>query len=88
MFEFLAGASFIAAVAIALFFARFWRVSGDRLFAIFALAFAVFATNRLILVLLEDDNENTTYVYLVRLAAFILILAAIVDKNRRDVRRA
>src|SRR5687768_8049946 len=36
MFEFLAGASFIAAAAIALFFARFWRDTGDRFFALFA----------------------------------------------------
>ena len=54
------------------------------LFAVFAGSFAVFAVNRLILVLLGDDNENTTYVYLVRLVAFALILVAIADKNDRN----
>jgi membrane protein CcdC involved in cytochrome C biogenesis len=82
---FLSGATVLACMGIALFFVRFWRSSGDRLFAIFALAFTVFAANRLILVLLSDENENTTYVYLVRLVAFVLIILAILDKNRRDL---
>ena len=82
MFEFLAGASFLAAAAIALFFARFWRETGDRFFALFALAFAIFAANRLALTILDDESEARTVVYLVRAAAFALIVAAIVDKNR------
>jgi hypothetical protein len=80
---FIGGGTFVASLAIALFFLRFWTQSGDRLFAIFALAFAVFAANRLILVSIGDDNENTTWVYLVRLLAFVLILLAIADRNRR-----
>lgn len=82
MFEFLAGASFVAAVAIALFFARFWRDTGDRFFALFALAFAIFAANRLALTILDDESEARTVIYLARAAAFGLIVAAIVDKNR------
>ncbi len=80
----ISGASVVASASIALFFLAFWRRSHDRLFAIFALAFAVFAANRQGLVLLGDDNENATWVYSVRLVAFMLILAAIVDKNRRE----
>ena len=79
---FISGASFLASLGIALFFLRFWRRSADRLFAIFALAFAVFAANRLILAVLDEGNENEAYVYLFRLAAFVLILLAIVDRNR------
>lgn len=81
---FISGATFVSALAIALFFLRFWHRSGDRLFAIFALAFAVFGVNRLVLVLLGDDDENATYVYLARLGAFVLILVAIADRNRRE----
>lgn len=81
---FLNGAAVVASGGIALFFLRFWRGSGDRLLGIFALAFAVFAVNRLVLVILDSDNEASIYVYTVRLAAFVLILVAIVDKNRRD----
>jgi hypothetical protein len=82
MIEFLSGASVLAAAAIALFFLRFWRETGDRFFGFFALAFAVFAVNRLALVLLDPDDESRTWVYVARLAAFVLILVAIVDKNR------
>lgn len=81
---FISGATCMTSAAIALFFVRFWHQSGDRLFGFFALAFAVFAVNRLILVVLGDDDENATYVYLARLAAFVLILVAIADRNRRD----
>jgi hypothetical protein len=80
--EFIAGASTVASAVIALFFLRFWRTTGDRLFAIFSAAFAIFAVNRVLLTVLDETNEARTYVYLVRLAAFLLILIAIVDKNR------
>lgn len=70
-------------LVIALFFLRFWRQSRDRLFAFFALAFLVFAGQRLALALTTQVNENTTILYGIRLLGFGLILAAIIDKNRR-----
>lgn len=83
MTEFLSGASFLAAVAIALFFLRFWRETGDRFFALFALAFAVFSANRVALTFVDAEDEATrTWIYVVRLVAFLLIIAAIVEKNR------
>jgi hypothetical protein len=82
MVEFLSGASCVAAAAIALFFLRFWRDSGDRFFAFFALAFAIFAANRIALTALDDESEARTVVYLARAAAFGIIVLAIVDKNR------
>ena len=66
----------------ALFFLRFWRDTRDRLFLIFAIAFGILAAQRLALVLTRDMLESQTGLYLVRLFAFLLILAAIVDKNR------
>jgi hypothetical protein len=81
MFEFLAGASVLAAAAIALFFLRFWRDTGDRLFLIFSLAFGVFAVNRALLSALGDESEAQTAVYLARAVTFALIAVAIVDKN-------
>jgi hypothetical protein len=82
LYDFLSGAVAFGFFVCGLFFLRFWRRSADRLFAIFALAFAVFAANRLILAVLDEGNENEAYVYLFRLAAFVLILLAIVDRNR------
>ncbi len=80
--EFLSGASAVAAAAIALFFLSFWRDTGDRFFALFALAFAIFAVNRIALGVLDDESEARTLVYLARAVAFGLIVVAIVDKNR------
>jgi hypothetical protein len=80
--SFLGGVIFAGSLVASLFFLRFWVRSRDRLFAIFALAFAVLGVNRLVLVVLDESNEARTYVYLVRLLAFVLIAVAIVDKNR------
>lgn len=81
MFEFLAGASVMASAAVALFFLRYWRDTGDRLFLIFALAFVVFAVNRILLSALDDESEARTAVYLARAVTFGLIAVGIVDKN-------
>jgi alpha-D-ribose 1-methylphosphonate 5-triphosphate synthase subunit PhnI len=83
MSDFLLGATTMGSLVIALFFLRFWRRTGDRFFALFALAFATFAVNRFVLLFLDEAAEARTYVYFVRLLAFLLIIAAIVDKNRR-----
>jgi Family of unknown function (DUF5985) len=87
MEEFLSGASAVAAAAIALFFLRFWRETGDRFFALFAIAFAVFAINRTVLAALEDETEARTIVYVARALAFGVIIVAIVDKNRPRARQ-
>lgn len=80
--DFVSGATMAAALVVALVFFRYWRRTHDRLFLGFALGFAVFAASRLILAFLEEDDEGRVYVYGLRLVAFLLILAAIVDKNR------
>lgn len=79
--EFLLGAAAMGSFTVALFFLRFWRQSLDRLFLIFAVAFAAFGLNRLLLFLIPSSNEATTYVYALRLAGFVLIIVAILDKN-------
>jgi drug/metabolite transporter superfamily protein YnfA len=80
--DFVSGATMAAALVIALIFFRYWRQTRDRLFLGFALGFAVFAVSRLILAFLEEDDEGRIFVYGLRLVAFLLIFAAIVDKNR------
>ncbi len=84
--QFISGASVMASLVIALFFLRFWVRTRDRLFAIFSLAFAVFAGNRLVLTFLDEASESRTWLYLVRLAVFVLILVAVVDKNTQSRR--
>jgi Family of unknown function (DUF5985) len=70
-----------------LFFLRFWRETGDRLFVTFSVAFWLLGAQRLALVIHGQTDENHTGLYLVRLLAFVLILAAILDKNRSASRR-
>ena len=79
---FLSGAIMLGCAAIALFFLRSWRRTGDRLFGFFALAFALLAIERWTLVLLSAAHELRYSIYGIRLAAFVVILIAIVDKNR------
>ena len=79
---FLWGASASAGWTAGLFFLRFWRDTRDRFFALFAAAFWALAVNWTGLALTDPPDEARTAFYLVRLVAFVLIIAAIVDKNR------
>lgn len=77
----LGGASMVSALAISLFFARFWRKTGDRLFGFFSVAFLLLGIERVRLA--WSPVENATPFYFIRLVAFLLILFAILDKNRK-----
>jgi hypothetical protein len=79
---FLWGASAATAAVAALFFLKFWRQTHDRFFLVFALAFWALALNWTGLAATRRGDEARTYFYLVRLTAFVLIIGAIVDKNR------
>jgi uncharacterized membrane protein len=67
----------------ALFFFRFWRRTGDALFATFALAFLLLALVPGLSALSGLDEEHQGWIYLLRLAAFGLIIVAFVRKNLR-----
>jgi hypothetical protein len=77
------GALAMGYVVVALFFLRFWASSRDRLFALFSFAFGLLAVQRLAITLTRGAMEDQTVFYLLRLAAFVVIIVAIVDKNRR-----
>jgi hypothetical protein len=78
----ISGAIVMGYGVVVLFFVRFWRETRDRLFLIFAGAFSILGLQRLALVFSDTMVEDDTGLYLVRLFAFLLILGAIVDKNR------
>ena len=82
MTAFTAGALTLGYLVIALFFARFRRESGDRLFTIFAAAFTLLAAQRF--ALFYYGSEAGLWLYTLRLIAFVLILFAIVDKNAKS----
>lgn len=62
------------------FFLRFWKRTRDRFFLLFAIAFFVFSLNQAYF-LLGRSEDHLGY-FGVRLLGFLVLLAAIVDKNR------
>ena len=68
-----------AALVAALFFFRFWRQSRDGLFWSFGVAFLLMAANSTLSAFIAGDEYPA--IYLLRLAAFALIILAILRKN-------
>lgn len=77
----LLGAIAMASLVAGLFFLRFWKDTGDRLFLYFAISFLVEGVNRAALGLSADPNEGRPFFYFVRFVSFLLILIAIAQKN-------
>ena len=67
-----------------LFFLRFWRRTHDGLFIAFALAFWLLGLGQTLVALTDIPVEERSWIYLLRLAAFTLIIVGIVHKNRAD----
>ena len=82
MRELLSGIIACGSFVAALHFFKSWRRSGDRLLVLFAAAFALFAVNGVALALTDQEAEVRVLLYAVRLVGFLLILVAIIDKNR------
>jgi len=82
LIAFLAGAVTLGYVMAGVFFLRFWRKTGDRLFVHFAIAFWLFALNQGLTSFLEAADERIRYAYVLRVLGFALILVGIIDKNR------
>ena len=87
MLEFLTGANATCAMVAGLFFFRFWRQTADRLFASFAFAFWLLGIHWIFLAATAPDQEIRPLLYGIRLVAFLLILGAIIEKNRSRKRR-
>ncbi len=80
---FLHGAITLACFAVGLKFLKFWKISRDRFFLWFSAAFWAFALGWTLRAFGPSSVEHAHYIYLPRLAGFLLIVMAIVDKNRR-----
>ena len=76
----LLGGIMLGSIVASLFFLRFWKMTRDRLFLYFSLAFLTLAFSRVLMVVSEFSDEHPV-VYLVRLVAYGLIIFGIVDKN-------
>lgn len=82
MKQFLWGALAMACFVVGLFFLRYWKEAHDRLLLLFAIAFFLLGLSWVALASLPT-TEYHAIVYAVRAVAFVVILIAIWDKNRR-----
>ncbi len=82
LYDFLSGAVAMGFALAGLFFLRFWTRTGDGLFLAFAVAFGLLGLVQAILALANFTTEEQSSIYLIRLGAFLLIILAIMRKNR------
>lgn len=82
MDDMLLGAIAMASFTISLFFLRFWKTTHDRFFLFFAVAFIIEGASRIIRSLVSFPDEQEPLFYLIRLVVFLVIIFAILDKNR------
>ncbi|MGN2247320.1 DUF5985 family protein [Frateuria sp. GZRR35] len=80
---FLSGAVTFGFAIVGLFFLRFWRRTGDKLFLAFSLAFGLLGVAQVLIAVTNVYVENRSFAYLIRLAAFAIIIVAIGRKNRK-----
>ena len=78
----LTGAVAMASFVAMLFFLKFWQRTRDGFFLLFAFAFGIDALSRFVLGIAHLSDETEPLYYVPRLAAFALIVIAIVIKNR------
>lgn len=83
LFDFLSGAITMGFVVAGLFFLRFWKRTHEGLFVAFALAFWLLGLTQALLTFTDIPVEERSWLYLLRLAAFSLILGSIWVKNRK-----
>lgn len=82
----LGGALAMASLILALFFLRFWKNTHDIFYIYFTAAFTLESLSW-ILFLDHQQRVNDPVIYSIRLLAYLLILIAIVGKNKAARRK-
>lgn len=82
LYDFLSGAVAFGYLICGLFFLRFWRRTHEQLFLAFSFAFFLLGFGQAVQTLANIPTEERGAIFLIRLAAFLLILGAIYRKNR------
>jgi hypothetical protein len=82
MNTFLWGATAMGCWVVGLIFFRSWRFTDDRFFGLFGAAFWLLAVHWFALAAVGAVDETRHYFYAIRLLGFLLVIVAIVDKNR------
>jgi hypothetical protein len=80
---FLGGAIVMGFAVAALIFLRFWKRTREGLFLAFSGSFLLLGVTQALLTLGNFADEERSWLYLLRLAAFLLILFAMFWQNRR-----
>jgi hypothetical protein len=81
MNDFLLGAIALASAIAGLVFLRFYRRTRDRFFLYFVASFWLEAISRWCTSALHWSDDDSNMMYALRIVAYGLILAAIIDKN-------
>lgn len=89
---FLSGGGTACFLMSALFFLKFWRASRDRFFSRLSMACVLFALERIIGLITYQTmphdpasvESTLPWIYLVRLVGFLIILYAVIQKNRSE----
>jgi hypothetical protein len=81
--DFLAGAIVMGFAVAALMFLKFWKRTREGLFLAFSGSFLLLGITQALLTLGDFQDEERSWLYLLRLAAFLLILFAMWWQNRR-----
>lgn len=80
--QILLGAVIMGDLIAALFFVRFWKMTGDRFFLFFSASFVSIAVSRVVV----DENVPPFGMepvgYMIRILSYLFIIAGILYKNR------
>lgn len=80
---FMAGMVMMGFMVAGLFFFRFWSRTGDRLFAIFGVAFFLMAVNEVFVDVTSPTNE-VVFAYVLRIIAYLMLIVGIAAKNLEE----
>jgi hypothetical protein len=91
--ELLSGISLATFGASGLFFLKFWLTSREKFFLYFSFAFWLLSIERIALMIVHESEhavrnaitEANSWVYLIRLLAFIFIVFAVLERNRKKL---
>lgn len=79
--DFMSGAITAGFTVAGFFFLRFWKRTREGLFLAFAAAFWLLGLTQALLTFTDIPVEERSWLFLLRLAAFLLILVSIWRKN-------
>jgi hypothetical protein len=82
MITFLSGMATMGFLVAGVFFFRFWRKTSDSLFIYFGISFCLLAAGQALVTLTQIPSDDRAWIYLLRLAAFMLLIVGIAMKNR------